>query len=286
MLIHVPSYTFFLLNAGTIVLAYAKLEGDLFFFTWMMTLAPTLLYLFLMCLKYLKDVTIIDEAMYKEVYGVKTNRFQLLDNFFHLVLSLLMLFFVGYSAHFLDAGKALVSRKPMYIAVTLYLATQLAYTIVSNRLEKEGLPITNEKKDTSLFMSIMSPILNFLGSSFVLCSGGTCSSIYGSTISAIFSAFGISISEWMPFLDWFTFLLVIVSVVVLYYAKKSLTYKPFLLSCVAAILIFADTLYFQMRYPIYVGNVLMITAAIWNSRLNKAGFMFFGKKKKAAVPIV
>lgn len=278
MIIHTPSYSFFILNGASLVLCYCKLEGDLFFFTWKMTLAPTLLYLIILSLRYLKKVVVMDEDVYKESYSVKVNHFQLIDNFFHFIFSLLMLFFVAYGTYVADRDNE-VKTKPFFIAGALYFAVHFAYTYTSKKIDQEShLPVTSKTKDTSMVTAILSPILNFLGSSFMLCTGGTCTSIYGSTVSAIFSAFGISISEWLPFLDWFTLVLVIVSVGVLYYAKKDFTYKPFLISAVAAVIIFADTLVFQKRYPIYVANVMMIGAAIWNSRLNKAGFMF-GKKK-------
>jgi hypothetical protein len=279
MILHAPSYTFFLLNSITVVLTYAKLEGDLFFFNWKMVLSPTLLYLFVLTLQYFKRLIIIDQENYDVNSSLKLNRFKLLDHFFHFVLSLLMLFFVGYIAYSQDLNNSNVSKKPLYITVALYLIIQFIYSYVSKSMDNESyLPMNNEKKNASVLTSIMTPILNFLSSSFVFCSGGQCSTIYGSTISAIFGAFGISVSEWLPILDWLTLLLVIVSVVVLYYAKKSLTYKPFILGCVAAVLIFAATAFPQIRYLVYVGNVFMIVAAIWNSRLNKAGFGF-GKKK-------
>ena len=282
MLTHTPSYSFFILNGASFVLCYSKFEGDLFFFTWMMTLAPTSLFLFISCLKYLKNIVVIDDAVYKECYTLKTNHFQLLDNFFHLNFNLIALFFTGYLAYSLDQEDTEMNKKPLYLSIALYLFTQFSYSYVSRSIEQESyLPFSTKNKDTSMMTSVVSPIFNFLGSSFMLCNGGTCSSIYGSTISAIFSAFGISISEWLPFLDWFTLLLVLVSVFVLYYAKKSLTYGPFLLSCLGAVVIFSDTLMFQMRYPIHVGNLLMIISALWNSKLNKAGFFFPGKPKKA-----
>lgn len=284
MIIHSPSYTFCILNAATVILAFSKLEGDLFFFDWKMTLCPSLLYLVLINLWYLKKIIFLDEKAVKEHFSLKLNQFQLLDHFFHLMLSMLLLFILGYTAYILDLEDIKISKKPIYIAIGLYLVIQFLYTFVAKSMENESLlPTTADKKTAPVFTTIMSPILNFLGSSFVLCGGGTCSGIYGSTISAIGSAFGISVSEWLPFLDWLTLFLVIVSVVVLYYAKKSLTYKPFLVSCVAAALIFADSLVFQKRYPIYVGNVLMIGAAIWNSKMNKANLMpFVIKKKKTA----
>jgi len=285
MLVHTPSYTFGILNGLTVIFAYAKLEGDLFFFDWKMTLAPTILYLIILTLRYLHKVVFMDEKVYKESFSLKLNRFQLLDHFFHFIMTLNMLFFVGYAAYFLDVEEVKVPTKPLYIAIALYLIIQIVYSAVSRSIENDNLlPMTNKEKDSSIFTAIMSPILNFLGSSFVLCSGGQCSGIYGSTISAIGSAFGVSVAEWLPFLDYFTLLLVLVSVMVLYYAKKDLMYKPFLISVFAGILIFADTLYFQMRYPIYVGNVLMIAGALWNSKLNKANLMPFPiRKKKQAV---
>ena len=281
MLVHVPSYSFFAFNLSTLVLTYAKLEGDLFFFTWKMTLAPTILYFIILGLTYLKRVIIMDEKTYKESYTLRVNRFQLLDNFFHMVLTLLTLFFVTYFAYIQDLDRKDTPKKPLYITIGLYLFTQLVYTIMSKNIEEEPLLGTEKKKSDSLLTVLMTPILNFLGGSFMLCGGGQCSGIYGSTISAIFSAFGISVSEWLPYLDWLTLLLVLVSVGVLYYAKQDWKYKPFLMSCVAAVLIFADTLHFHMRYPVYVGNVLMIAGALWNSKLNKAGL--FARRKKTAV---
>ena len=288
MIVHIPSYSFFFLNALTVILVYAKLEGDLFFFTWQMSFMPTFLYFIILSLKYLKKVIILDEGTYKESYSLKTNRFQLLDHFFHLVLTLLMLFITFYAAHILDnyESGAKVSKKPLYVSIALYLIVQFAYTYSSKSMENESiLPLSQDKKQTSLYTTIMTPVLNFLGTSFMFCQGGTCSTIYGSTISAIFSAFGISISEWLPVLDWLTFLLVLVSVGVLYYAKKSFTYKPFLISCVAAVIIFSDQLYFQRRWPVYIANVLMIGAALWNSKLNKAGFFSGLRKKKAKAEV-
>jgi len=146
------------------------------------------------------------------------------------------------------------------------------------------LPIAkdHDEKRTPLVTSLLTPLFNFLGGSFALCSGGSCSSIYGSTISAIFSAFGISISEWMPYLDGVTVILVLVSVYVLYYAKKSLKYKPFIMGAIAAVMILFTQFFLTTRYPIYLGNVLMVTAALWNSKLNKAKIDFFGKSKHIA----
>jgi len=248
-----------------------------------MTFSPTLLYLALQMFIYLKRIIIVEEDSIRDVHGIVSKRFTLMDNLFHFILSLLMLCFAWYALYRRDHLNYNLSVKPLYIAAALYLFTQVFYTYSVRAAENALLlPVSNEAKDkgTSLLTTILTPIFNFLGGSFVLCSGGSCSSIYGSTLSAIFGAFGISVSEFLPYLEGVTIILVLVSVYVLYYAKKSFKYKPFILSAVAAVMIIGTQLFFETRYPIYVGNVLMIGAAIWNSRLNKATSSLFGKRSK------
>lgn len=283
MIIHAPSYTFFILNILTIILCYAKFEGDLFFFNWMMTFSPTLLYLAIQMVIYLKRVIIIDEDSLTDDKAIHQNRFQLIDNLFHFLLSLLMFCFAAYVLYRLDNPDSQLSKRPIYIISTFYLFVQFLYTLSAKSMQEQStLPISNEEKSTSssILTTMLTPLFNFLGSSFMICSGGTCSTIYGSTISAIFGAFGISISEWLPYLDGVTIILVFVSVYVLYYAKQSLTYKPFMLGAAGAIAILFTTFFLETRYPIYVGNVCLIAAAIWNSKLNKA--KLFGKVKHLA----
>jgi len=250
-----------------------------------MTFSPTLLYLSLQMLRYLKRIIILDEESIKDVHGIVAKRFSLMDNLFHFILSLLMLCFAFYAIYRRDQMALNLSAKPLYVMGAMYLFVQVLYTYSANAAQTALLlPMTTneEQKRSPLVTSLLTPVFNFLGTSFAVCSGGSCSSIYGSTISAIFSAFGISISEWMPYLDGVTVILVLVSVYVLYYAKKSLTYKPFIIGTIAAVMILVTQFFLTTRYPIYVGNVLMITAAIWNSRLNKAKINFFGKSKHMA----
>jgi len=267
-------------------LAYAKFEGDLFFFNWLMTFSPTLLYLALQMLRYLKRIIIIDEETIKDAHGITAKRFSLMDNLFHFILSLLMLCFVFYAIYRRDQMALNLSAGPLYVMGALYLFVQVFYTYSAKAAQNALLlPLAKdeEKKRSPLLTSILTPLFNFLGASFAVCGGGTCSSIYGSTISAIFSAFGISISEWMPYLDGVTVILVLVSVYVLYYAKKSFTYKPFILGTAAAVIILITQFFFTTRYPIYVGNVMMIAAALWNSKLNKAKMTgLFGKSSHMA----
>jgi len=243
----------------------------------MMTFSPTLLYLAIQMFVYLKRVIWIDEESITDDKSIELNRFKLMDNLFHFILSLLLFCFGTYVLYREDHPNYQLSKRPIYILATFYLFVQFLYTYFANSVKNQTvLPLSaQDSKNTSIITTMLTPVFNFLGGSFVICSGGACNSIYGSTISAIFGAFGISISEWLPYLDGVTLILVFISVYVLYYAKKSLTYKPFILGCIGAVLIVISTLFLETRYPIYAGNVCLIGAAIWNSRLNKA--KLFGK---------
>jgi hypothetical protein len=286
MIIHAPSYSFFLLNIVTLILCYAKFEGDLFFFNMTMTFSPTLLFLVLQTVRYLKRVIMMDEETVKDKFAASLNEMELIDNLFHFIMSLFITCFCIYFIHRYDYSEKNLPKAPLYILVLSYLLSQVVYSFISKSKKNELLlPMSDQhnKQESSLMTIILTPIFNFLSSTIPICAGGTCSTIYGSTISAIGSAFGISISEWLPYLDGVTLILVFVSVYILYYAKQSFTYPPFLLGLVGAILIVPTSLFTSMRIPIYLGNVLMIAAAIWNSRLNKASMMgLFGKGKHLA----
>lgn len=284
MIIHAPSYSFFLLNLITLILCYAKFEGDLFFFNMTMTFSPSLAFLLLQTLRYLKRVIIIDEERVKDRIAAALDQMELLDNLFHFILSLFLTCFCCYFIHRYDHTEKNLPTSPLYILALLYLITQVIYShVTKSKREEMLLPMSeNKDKNVSLMTSLLTPVFNFLGGSFMICTGGTCSTIYGSTISAIGSAFGISISEWLPYLDGVTIILVFVSVYILYYAKKSFVYKPFLLGFAGAVCIVPTSLFTDLRYPIYLGNVLMITAAVWNSKLNKATMSFFAKSKHLA----
>jgi hypothetical protein len=66
-----------------------------------------------------------------------------------------------------------------------------------------------------------------------------------------------------------------VSLFSLYSAKKSFLYIPFLMSLVGTSLVLTDMLVYDLDYFTYLGNILIMASAIYNSRLNKRRF---GKK--------
>src|SRR5690349_16371802 len=113
MIIHAPSYTFFILNTITIVLCYAKFEGDLFFFNWMMTFSPTLLYLAIQMGVYLKRVIYLDEDSMTNDKVIQINKFKLMDNLFHFILSLLMFCFALYVLYREDNPNSQLSKRPI-----------------------------------------------------------------------------------------------------------------------------------------------------------------------------
>ena len=137
-------------------------------------------------------------------------------------------------------------------------------------LEREQIPAFDEREGKKgLLSTLVSPLLTFLGSSTFICAGGGCSSIYISTITSFFGAFGIAVVDLVPYMDGLAVVLVLFTVYSLYVQEKNWRYKPFVLGTVGGICIIVNIfLIGPARYLLYFGNVLMIGAAIWNSRLS------------------
>ena len=114
--------------------------------------------------------------------------------------------------------------------------------------------------------SLSNILISFLSSSFFVCSGGACNTIAVSTLSSFFGAIGVSIVDWLPFLDFLTVGMIGFSLISLYARKKSYKYKPFMLGAIGSILIFLDIFLLKIKYFLYIGNLGLIVAAIWNSR--------------------
>lgn len=66
----------------------------------------------------------------------------------------------------------------------------------------------------------------------------------------------------------------------LYSAKKSWTYKPFLLGFASSIILITSNIFKMSFYFTLIGNIGFIGSAIWNSKLNKASLF---KNKKSLV---
>lgn len=111
-------------------------------------------------------------------------------------------------------------------------------------------------------------MLTILGNTIPICSGGACSSIYVSTITAFFSAIGISLT-WIKYIKYSAFCFIFISLFSLYSSKKSLFYKPFMISLLGSLIIVINLCFYESYFLLFGGNGLMIGAAFWNSRLNK-----------------
>lgn len=63
-----------------------------------------------------------------------------------------------------------------------------------------------------------------------------------------------------------------ISLISLYSVKMSLLYAPFLMTLLGISLVCIDMWIYDFDYLIYIGNLLMIIAACWNSKLNSHKF--------------
>ena len=286
------SYMFPVLNLVTLVLVYSKVEGDLFFFSWTATLAPTLLSFLSIAVKnfstliYFDPESYIDDGGSSGKNGVKIRFIKCL---FNIVFSIFAIIATYMLALIKDKSTTMINNSHLFALLGIILVTHIMYSHwVSSEVTRMMLPLDARTEPTAsgsklgaFFSAISAPIVNFLGASMVICGGGSCTTIYGSTISAILGAFGVSATEWLPFLDWLTGILVVVSVYVVYRAKRDIKYKPFMLSFAAGVLIIINMIFLTSRYLIYIGNAMMLGAAFWNYKLNVP--KLFKKSKKSVV---
>ena len=59
-------------------------------------------------------------------------------------------------------------------------------------------------------------MFTLLGTAMPICSGGACSSVYVSAITSFFSAFGISITTWLPYIKYSALILILFSLISLF----------------------------------------------------------------------
>ena len=132
---------------------------------------------------------------------------------------------------------------------------------------------SNHTKSTSIGFasSVIAPILNYFSSMMIVCnaSAGTCTQIYMSTITSIFGAFGVTISDFSDYLFPVTVVLLLVSLFSLYINKRRIMHPPFLLGVFSTVIIIVSHFIESLWLFLYIGNVLMIVAAVWNARMNK-----------------
>jgi len=217
---------------------------------------------------------------------IKLNRFpniSSLSNFFSLITYTLLFTLFYYIGLFLDTKKDEQIFNSIYVGFAL-ISLQLFYaflrTLPQFSLNKHAIAYTKKNEDGeeeedktqySAFMSIMGPIMTYFSNMMVICStsSGTCSQLYMSTLSALLGAFGVSISNFSQYMFPLTVVLLLVSCYSLYAKRGSLTHKPFLLGVLATLLIIISQVIQSLWIFNYIGNVIMIGAAIWNYKMNK-----------------
>lgn len=148
-------------------------------------------------------------------------------------------------------------------------------------IEEEGEEYYLEWRKNTRFPVVgifLNQVFNLLGATTMVCAGGACNSLYISSITLFFSSIGISLTDWLPFLNGLGFVFVIVALVSLYSAKKSVLYPPFYLGCLFSLIILLEILGLFHSVPVLVvANVGMIGCSLYNLKNNMAPIV--GRKK-------
>lgn len=111
----------------------------------------------------------------------------------------------------------------------------------------------------------------FTQTTTTFCAGGQCFTIYSNAMASNLAAFGVSVASINTYLIPLCLMLLTYSLWTLYKEKRSFTYKPFLLGLTGAVLIVFDNFIFGdslnlHNIPSWIGNGLLIVAAIWAGR--------------------
>ena len=89
------------------------------------------------------------------------------------------------------------------------------------------------------------------------------------TVSTYLGAFGITVFDVNDLMFPLAIVFIGISLFSLYWKKKSLTYVPFLIGVAAAVIIITSHLLEAGFLMMFSGNILMVIAAIMNSKIGK-----------------
>jgi len=221
------------------------------------------------------------------VYNIIRNKLKRFDNianlsnFFSLLVYACLLGIFYYIGLFLDTKKDENIFNAIYIGFAL-VSIQVIYTFLRSlpafslskhffAYKKEDEEEVEQSSWTAMLGTIMAPILTYFSNMMIVCSANTgmCTQVYMSTVSALLGAFGVSISNFSDYLFPMTVVLLFVSLISLFIKRKSFTHKPFLLGCSATAMIIISHFFASLWLLLYLGNILMIIAAVWNIKMNK-----------------
>lgn len=250
--------------------------------------AVILIKFFLCFLRILDDNSNIKEmisSIYeKEEFISKVENLMLLSSLVSLIHYTLCFFLCYFFAEYMDTK---LDEYVFYLitVVSGILINQLIFSVLADsswfnvKRSSEDLEANraNDEKTHSdswaaFFVGLTTPLLTYLSNMTMICSAnsGVCTQFYLSTLTSLLGAFGITISNLSEYLFPITVVMLIVSNISLYVKRRKLTHPPFLLGVFSTFLIiiskiFEDSLWLLM----YIGNISMIVAAVWNMRMNK-----------------
>lgn len=271
----IPENYFFSISSFlTVFFIYQKINDNLMA-KWNACFYPIYLYFIIQFLIYFYKIVkseIIEENDISHVIKIiNFDRAVLISNFFNLVNAPLLFLTFYYFAEHLD------KRDDIYLFYSIYMIgsyclSNIIYTFLK-RLDLFKLTYNNPSFSTNhvtFGSTILAPMLTYLSNMMIVCnSSGVCTQVYMSTIASLLGAFGVTLSDFSEYLFPITIVLLGVSLISLYIKRKSLLHKPFLLGCAATAMIIFSHIWEWLYYLMWVGNLLMITAAIWNARINK-----------------
>jgi hypothetical protein len=113
------------------------------------------------------------------------------------------------------------------------------------------------------------PVLNLFTPPLAMCTiGGSCSSFYISVMTSFFGAFGTSFVDFFMILKPLTHVLLFLTLLSVYSAKKSVFYPPFLFSCGCCLAIIIAQACESFIFIIF-GNLMLTGGVIWNNKVIK-----------------
>ena len=216
----------------------------------------------------------------KEEFISKVENLMLLSNLVNLIHYTLCFFSIYFFAELMDSK----DDKYIYFILTTLGGLTINQLIFSFLADSQWFNIKINKDanshvsytDSSAFLAgLITPIATYLSNLTMICSAnsGVCTQFYLSTLTSILGAFGITVSNLSQYLFPITVVMLIVSNISLYIKRKKLTHPPFILGIIATLMIIISKINEGSLWMfLYIGNVLMLIAAVWNMKMNK----FFG----------
>ncbi|KAL4471417.1 hypothetical protein ABPG74_008310 [Tetrahymena malaccensis] len=287
-----PSTSFGFLNLLSLAIFYAKVEKNLYVKWWIVFL-PTNIFFIYSLLKVLLFLT-KTQSMASKIQNFQDIKLIMIWKFTQIIILssciVIALFLSQYLQKIDDSEtpeQVNESLKHILAAIAVIFFSYWGYSVAcKNIIEDQYLPFKDsteeDEKKVSFTQLIINSILSLMGNTMTICAGGSCNSIYLSTVSAFFSAFGIPIVEYIHYLNFIAFFFIGISLISLYSVKNTWKYPPFIISAIGSLMICSDMIFEIHNYLTYVGNILIIAGAIWNSRLNK--FSFANRKKNKKTP--